>query len=411
MSAGRTALVLAGGGLSGAVYEIGALRAIDDLLIDRTVNDFDIYVGTSAGALVSTFIANGVSPEAMLKAIDGSNPDVEPLEPRHLFNLNYRDLSGWARTVPFKMINLWTKSLLNITQLTIFDLIWSISNTLPTGMYDGMGLERYVRQTLKQLGKSNAFSDLDRKLFVVATDLANGERQVFGPGYDDETPISLAVAASSALPLLYKPIRISGRDYTDGGLRGNASIDLAIEQGASLVVCINPLVPIGYGELDAGGLEPDLDHVQSIVNQMLRISTHSGLEYHIKQIRRAHPEVDIILIEPSPKDRHLFASNLMGYSDRIVLGHRGFESATLDLAEDYSVYKQILGSHGIPISPRLVNEEIFEIQQAGYDPQVIRRILEARKKACGRSKFDTPVCRLTRVLTDLEMTLEAQYPN
>ncbi len=37
---GKTALVLAGGGLSGAVYEIGALRAMDDLLVDRTVNDF-----------------------------------------------------------------------------------------------------------------------------------------------------------------------------------------------------------------------------------------------------------------------------------------------------------------------------------------------------------------------------------
>ena len=51
---GKTALVLAGGGLTGAVYEIGALRAIDDLLVDRTVNDFDIYVGTSAGALVAS---------------------------------------------------------------------------------------------------------------------------------------------------------------------------------------------------------------------------------------------------------------------------------------------------------------------------------------------------------------------
>ena len=413
MSGGKTALVLAGGGLSGAVYEIGALRAIDDLLIDRTVNDFDIYVGTSAGALVSSFLSNGVSPEAMLKAIDGSDPDVEHLEPRHLFNLNYRDLTSWAAKVPVKLINVWTRYLSQINQLTIFDLIWSMSDTLPTGMYDGLGLENYVNQTLRQLGKSNDFNDLDKKLFVVATELISGERQVFGPGYDDETTVSLAVAASSALPLLYKPIRIRGRDYVDGGLRGNASIDIAIEEGASLVVCINPLVPVGYGEMASGSTpikdKPNMDHVQNIVSQMLRISTHSALEYHIKQIRRAHPEVDVILIEPRPKDSRLFANNLMSYADRMILAHRGFESATLDLAEDYSYFKQVLGYHGVPITRRLVNEEIIEIQNSGYNPQVIQRILEARKKACGRSKFDTPVCRLTRVLTDLEMTLEANY--
>jgi len=61
-SRGKMALVLAGGGLTGAVYEIGALRAINDLLTDRTVNDFDIYVGTSAGALVGALLANGITP-------------------------------------------------------------------------------------------------------------------------------------------------------------------------------------------------------------------------------------------------------------------------------------------------------------------------------------------------------------
>ena len=66
---GKTALVLAGGGLSGAMYEIGALRAIDDILTDRTVNDFDIYVGTSAGAIACSLLANGATPESMLQGL------------------------------------------------------------------------------------------------------------------------------------------------------------------------------------------------------------------------------------------------------------------------------------------------------------------------------------------------------
>lgn len=414
-SKGKTALVLAGGGLSGAVYEIGALRAIDDMLIDRTVNDFDIFVGTSAGSLVSAFLANGVSPEAMLQAIDGTDPEVEPLEPRHVFNVNFGEFAKWGLSVPGKLVSAWIRYLLRMRQLTIFDLIWSMSDSLPAGMYDGLSLERYVRQTLEQLEKSNSFTELDRQLFVIATDLDNGDRKVFGPGYDEETPISMAVAASSALPLLYKPVHIRGRDYVDGGLRGNASLDIAIEKGASLVVCINPLVPIEQRELPASRKhakdEPRPDRIQDIANQMLRISTHSGLHYHIKQIRRAHPQVDIILIEPDPKDHDLFSNNLMGYSERINVARRGFESATLDLAEDYPTYKQVMARHQIPITRRLVNEELIEIQSSGYNNQVIQHILEARKGACGRRRFDTPICRLTRVLSELEMTLDAQYPN
>lgn len=409
----KTALVLAGGGLTGALYEIGALRAIDDLLIDRTVNDFDIYVGTSSGAMVSTFLANGVSPELMLRAIEGTDPNVDPLEPRHVFSINYREITQWGLSLPLKLVNTWTSYLRNYSRQTIFDLFWTLSDTLPAGLYDGLSLERYVRQTLDRMDKCNQFADLPRNLFVVATDLDDGEREVFGPGYDEDTPVSLAVAASAALPLLYKPIRIKGRDYVDGGLRGNASIDIAIEQGATLIVCINPLVPFVKG--DPKSIKTSKQetahskHIQSIASQMLRISTHAGLQYHIKQLRRAHPQVDIILIEPRSKDYQLFSTNIMRYSEMLNVASRGFESATVDLADDYPYYKQVMGRHRIPITRRLVNNEISEIRKSGYDPQVIRHILEARKGPCGRRKFDSPICQLTRVLSELELTLEYEY--
>src|SRR6202030_328601 len=65
----RTALVLGGGGFTGGVYEIGALRALDLLSVNRTVNQFDIYVGTSAGAFVAAAVANGITPEEMMRVI------------------------------------------------------------------------------------------------------------------------------------------------------------------------------------------------------------------------------------------------------------------------------------------------------------------------------------------------------
>src|SRR5205809_4919885 len=77
----KTALVLGGGGFTGAVYEIGALRALDLLAVNRTINEFDVYVGTSAGALVAAMASNGVTPEEMMRVVNrqapGPLPDVD----------------------------------------------------------------------------------------------------------------------------------------------------------------------------------------------------------------------------------------------------------------------------------------------------------------------------------------------
>src|ERR1700712_1746774 len=70
----KTALVLGGGGFTGAVYEIGALRALDLLSVNKTVNEFDVYVGTSAGSLVAALTANGVTPEEMMRVVNQQVP-------------------------------------------------------------------------------------------------------------------------------------------------------------------------------------------------------------------------------------------------------------------------------------------------------------------------------------------------
>jgi predicted acylesterase/phospholipase RssA len=65
----KTALVLGGGGFTGGVYEIGALRALDLLAVNSTVNKFDVYVGTSAGSFIAALCANGVTPEEMMRVV------------------------------------------------------------------------------------------------------------------------------------------------------------------------------------------------------------------------------------------------------------------------------------------------------------------------------------------------------
>jgi predicted acylesterase/phospholipase RssA len=405
----KTALVLAGGGLAGAVYEIGALRAIDDLLVDRTVNDFDIYVGTSAGAFIGSMLANGINPETMLSVIEGSHPELRALRRRDLFSFNHGQLWRRSAQIPRKITAAWFHYLRHIRDMSLFDFFFSLGEILPAGLYDSLALEEYVRHNLLKANRNNRFDGADRDLFIIATDLDTGERAVFSAETSPDVPISLAVAASSAVPLFYRPTRVGDHEYVDGGLRGTASLDLAIEQGASLVICINPLVPFDNSSLEKiPFLGPDGGYLsekgmQAIMAQATRIVLHAGLHYHIKQLRRSHPDVDIILIEPRADDYQMFFYNIMRYSTRLKVAQHGFESVTLDLAEDYPRYKETLARHGVAISRRRVIEELHQLQQSDFDPDVVRHLLETRPFSNGRSH--NSIGNLQETLAELEELL------
>ncbi len=97
--------MLGGGGFTGGVYEIGALRALDLLSVNRTVNEFDVYVGTSAGSFVAAAVANGVTPDEMMRVIVQQVPTSFPdARVSALLRPNYREFlrkgvvlsrSGW----------------------------------------------------------------------------------------------------------------------------------------------------------------------------------------------------------------------------------------------------------------------------------------------------------------------------
>jgi predicted acylesterase/phospholipase RssA len=373
---GKTALVLAGGGILGAVYEIGALRAVNDMLVNKSVNDFDIFVGTSAGSLVSAMLANGMSPSEMMQAIDDTHPEVRGIASRDIFQIN---LLEFVTRLPRLPGVLWRngRQLIPLTgDRSLIRLIWDLSALLPTGLYSSRALERYVEEVLTRPGCLNRFDHLEKDLYIIATDLDSGERTVLGKGGKGVIPISKAVAASSAIPVLYKPVRIFGKEYVDGSLRGTASLDLAVESGAKLVVCINPLVPLNakqlYGEDEHIGDEG----VRTILNQVIRIVMHAGLRYHIKSLQRQHPDVDFILIEPQPDDQKMFDYDLMDYGNRLRAAEHGFESVTMALLERYPQIKRTLRRHGIEITRRWVTEELAEIRQSDYDPEVMRHVFD-----------------------------------
>ncbi len=411
-STGRTALVLAGGGVSGAVYEIGALRAIDELLVNRTVNDFDIYVGTSAGALVTSFLANGVSSVDLMRVVNASHPIARFPEAKHLFRLNTGEMMRRSLGLPRRLLRTGADALASRGRLSVLDMIFSgLGSALPSGIYDNRSYGEWMRASLALTGCTNRFDQLQRELHIIATELDNGHRKVFGAD-TPEVLISDAVAASSAVPIIYRPYRIAGKEYIDGGIRGNASLDVAIEQGAKLVVCINSLVPFNSAQQDsAKGNLISARGLEAVSAQATRVMLHSGLKYQIKQLQRRHPDVDIILIEPKPDDTIMFFANIMRLQDRVKIAEHGFRSVSVDLAGDYESFKETLARYDIQISRSGVMAHLAEIAESQHDPTVVQRVLEGSSDAPkppppASSHFDGWVDLLKHTLETLDRQLD-----
>src|ERR1700736_972256 len=103
----KTALVLGGGGFTGGVYEIGALRALDLLAINSTINQFDVYVGTSAGAFIASLCANGVSPEEMMRVVTRQGkPPFKDVGLNDLLRPNLLEFARKGAVLPWRAVSL-----------------------------------------------------------------------------------------------------------------------------------------------------------------------------------------------------------------------------------------------------------------------------------------------------------------
>ncbi len=385
----KTALVLGGGGFTGGVYEIGALRAIDLLATNRTVNQFDIYVGTSAGAFVSSLVANGVTPEEMMRVVNRDLPS--PLRDIDLGTLLKPNLRGFLQrgvTFPFKLAALTRELAGNFGEISAVDLATGLASALPKGLYTGRGIEAYVRDVLADPDRSNDFRMLERELYLVATDLDTTERIILGEGEWAEVPISEAVAASGALPGIYEPVEIGDREFIDGGILSTTNVDVAIERGAKFVVVINPLVPyVNDFAKDIPTITGSRARrvsdmgIVAIGNQTFRLLSHDRLHRAVEIWEERYPGVDIILIEPELDDELMFGTSVLDYSARLQIAKHGFESVTLKLARDYERYKTVAERHGIEISARRVRHVLAQVEREREKLSAWRRVLELTNSA------------------------------
>jgi NTE family protein len=380
----RTALVLGGGGFTGGVYEIGALRALDLLSVNRSVNQFDVYVGTSAGALIAALAANGVTPEQMMRVVNNQTPTpFRDINLDMLLRPNYREFVRKGVQLPLQLVGLARTVGSNVRAFSPVDLAIALAEALPSGIYTGSGIERYVRTVLSDPDRTDDFRLLQNELYLAATDLDTCERIVFGAEGWDDVPISRAVAASAALPMVYKPVEVKGRELVDGGIVSTTNLDIAVEAGAEFIVVVNPLVPFVN---DFSKEIPTLFGSRArrvsdmgfpkIAYQTFKLLAYQRLHEMAARWRERYPGVDIVLIEPEPDDELMFQTNVLNYASRIDVARHGFQSVTVRLAKDYDELRDVCERHGIEISATRVRKVVRHFDAEKEKTRAWRRILE-----------------------------------
>src|SRR5829696_4168115 len=141
----RTALVLGGGGFTGAVYEIGALRALDLLSVNHSTNDFDVYVGTSAGSFVAAMGANGITPEEMMRVVNQQVPTpFRDVTLGTLLRLNVREFAGKGLVLPLQLLRTLRELAGQFPHVSAMDIGLGLAEALPSGIYTTSGIEDYV---------------------------------------------------------------------------------------------------------------------------------------------------------------------------------------------------------------------------------------------------------------------------
>jgi predicted acylesterase/phospholipase RssA len=417
----RVALVLAGGAVTGGAYKLGGLKALDDFLVNRKTTDFDIYVGLSAGSVLAAPLAGGVSPAEMLRSLEGVSEEFSELTARDFYGLNVeefarkpieyvRDLLAYfpglvydlmvqtpkvMRAVEDSMARVRREPTLDNLLECVAPIIDAVGSArefpfplayLPSGLFSNATLERYLRGNIERRGMSNDFRDLYRtrgiELYVVAMNLDTAERVVFGHDEDASVTISEAVQASTALPGFYKPARIRGVDYVDGGVRRTANIDVAIEHGADLIICYNPFRPFSNpvsrrfrpetGTYEVHGRPLADQGMFTVLNQVFRTLLHSRLQLGIRQYQDdPHFQGDIILLEPAETDLTFFRMAPLNLWAGRRAGAHGYLSVTETVESHYELMRQILQSYGVQMTRKEVREGLERLltPSAGAGPE------------------------------------------
>ena len=364
----KIGLALAGGGPLGAMYEIGVLMALDEALDGLDLNDMDVYVGVSAGSFISAGLANKLTPAEIFRLfIENKATDNQTgaLKPEDFLRPAFREYFHRAKMLPplfaEALLRYMGKKVRHPFSSAALESFAPLVRVLPTGIFENNAIRKFLQQTFSQPGRTDDFRKLNKKLYSIATDLDTGESIRFGsPGYD-HIPISQAVQASAALPGLFPPVEIGGHYYVDGALKKTLNASVALEEGASLVLCVNPLVPFDANhakrrggrqlkKLAEGGLP-------TVLSQTFRAIIHSRMQVGLQKYLTQYKDRDVVLFEPASDDAEIFFTNLFSYATRKRVCEHAYQRTRHDLLKRRHELEPIFAKYGITLNLAVLRDE------------------------------------------------------
>jgi predicted acylesterase/phospholipase RssA len=385
----RIGLALAGGGPLGAIYEIGVLSALSEALRGFDFNDAEVYVGVSAGSFIAAGLANGFTPQALSRLFIEDAHGEDRFDPALLLRPALREYVRRLTSLPPLIAEaLWAYAL---QPGNVLNAVERLGRALPTGLFDGDQIDRYLGRVFAGPGRSNDFRKLRRRLYIVAAELDTGESVAFGAPGVDHVPISRAVQASSALPGLFPPVEIGGHYFVDGALRKTLHASVALAHGVDLLLCVNPLVPYYARQhsLAEGGAHRRDHPLEKLVEgglpvvlaQTYRAIIHSRLDAGMERYKTAYPDTDIILFQPNRHDADMFFTNLFSYSSRHRLCEHAYQKMRRELWERRHELAPKLARHGLSIDAAVLRDEKRTLVRSLRRPWTYRIDTEATQTA------------------------------
>jgi predicted acylesterase/phospholipase RssA len=356
----KTALVLTGGGIMGAAYEIGALTAVDRLFARGfSTRRFDLYVGVSAGSVIAALMASRIPAEGLFAAISTGQRSVFNWHRHDIYQPVWRILLQGLVELPRKLLQVRRNYRQNRWVFNPRDLPHLLLEQFPAGVFSLEPMQRYLCHAFKTEGVCDDFGLLKRELYIPAYDLDRGQRVVFGTSNHCNLHICQAITASCAIPLFFRPYTIDGHSYVDGSAGLVTHLDIAIERGARLIVLVNPRVPFDNDPeraclpaLSSGRCSQVADlGILFAWEQTQRIEAREKLHFAVDHCRQQHPEIDIVVIEPGSDEALLFFQGPMSSLARTQVMQYGYQLTITELHSNYQNYADTFARHGVATTP------------------------------------------------------------
>jgi NTE family protein len=263
-------IVLGGGGVTGASYEMAALMALE-LATGWDPDRADVIVGTSGGAFVAALVRSGrLDLDSMVQRHEDRRAVADRIS-RHLFSRHLGVSVG--RWVRHGIIPGLRKP--GLTMLLGGPAAWTTD-----------GLADWVRTQCGQAAEEWP----SKPTIITAFDVAKKRRVAFGTEHAPDVTLADAVAASSAIPVAFQPRIIDGRTYVDGGVVSGTHADLVLgnPQPLDLLIVIAPMAADEERE-GAWFYEKVFDRVG-----------RTALGSELTRIHESWPDTDVVVLRPSP---------------------------------------------------------------------------------------------------------------